>query len=283
MTFANFFFDKLPLYFWRNDSYKDSNDRGLLERYLQIFGLEVDNNIKPLADNYLDIIDPSTVTAKHLSHLAYSLGNPPDMFQSNPAQYAKLLQHIVTLYKIKGTIESYKLFFSLMGFTVFIIEYPEEVETKFDSGCLLDEGYKFDMGCPTCSEYSLVISQLLSNPNNICQIPTFITLNQTMITLITEVIKFIEPINAELRDLISGGLVCEIISHCYEEDITLEIIDSNAEDNLVIMDDSEIMDNPVVISTVTLNTITCTSQLPIPIQIVGGEFDDSFTNLTDFR
>jgi len=282
MTFKNFLFDQLPLYFLRNDSYKDSQGRGLLERYLEIFGLEIDNKIKPLADNYLDIIDPTTVTAKHLSHLAYSLGNPPDMFQNNPAQYAKLLEHIVSLYKIKGTIESYQLFFFLMGFTVTIIEFPEDVSAQFDIGHIEDDIRIFDSGCPGCSDYSLTINQLLGGATGGCQAPLFATLNQTIVDLILEVVKFIEPINARLVGLISGGLVCEEVSFCYEEDVNLFIIDPNALDDALILDDAEIMDDPSILSTTTINQITCTVNLPIPPPVYA-EFDDSFKNLTEFN
>lgn len=282
MVLKNFIFDKLPLYYLQNDSYKDSNNRGLLERFLEIFGIEIDDEISPLIDHYLDLIDPLNVPNKHISNLAYSVGNPPDMFQNNPDQYKKLLQFIVTLYKIKGTIESYKLFFNIMGFNVTIIEYPEEVEARFDSGNDLDTTYKFDTGCPTCSDYSLIINSLLSNPNNLCYVPTFAILNQTIISLITQVVKFLEPINAHLRDLINGGLVCEGISYCYQEDIDLKIIDSNTFDNGDILDNSELMDNPSVISTTSISQITCTSNLPINNPTYAA-FDDSFTNATEFE
>lgn len=281
-SFQTFFFDKLPLYFLQNDTYKDQNGRGLLERYLEIFGLELENKIKPLADDYLDIIDPSTVTAKHLSHLAYSLGNPPDMFQNNPTQYAKLLQHVVSIYKIKGTAQSYKLFFSLMGFNVSIIEHPEPVPTLFDDVFILDDGFKFDMGCPTCSDYSLVINNLLANSANICMTPSFTTLNQTMLDLIIEVVKFLEPINAHLIEIINGGLVCEAVSHCYQEDINLYIIDPTALDDGDTFDNSEILDSSSVLSTTTISHLTCTINLPVP-PTQYASFDDSFKNATEFE
>jgi len=277
--FKNFFFDQLPLYFLRNDSYKDSSGRGLLERYLEIFGLEVDEKIKPLIDNYLNIIDPLTVTPKHLYHLAYSLGNPPDIFK-DPARYAKLLSYIVTIYKIKGTRESYRLFFALMGFNVTLIEHPY-IEGYLDSGFTLDNGLTFDTACPTCSEYSLIITTLL-NPGAVspCVQSQFTTLNQTTINLISAVVKFLEPINAKLRDLVNGGLVCEYVSFCYEDNVTLILVDGNSYDSSVILDDLNIMDNSNVVSTINIINLTCTISLP-PAPVFGS-FNEDFTIDTEY-
>ena len=52
--FKTYLFDKLPGFFKREDTFKDGNDEGLLERYLKIFGEELDENVSDDIDNYLD-------------------------------------------------------------------------------------------------------------------------------------------------------------------------------------------------------------------------------------
>src|SRR6478736_1028349 len=102
--FKDWFFNKLPNYYHINDSYKDANDKGLLQRYLENIGEDIDDNILPFIDNLLDIIDPTkqaNTGYKFLNTLAYTVGSPPDIFLGDPAQaekYAKLINHIVSIY-----------------------------------------------------------------------------------------------------------------------------------------------------------------------------------------
>lgn len=157
MIFNTLFWDKLPLYFAESDTYKDGNNRGLLERYLQIFGLELDESIKPYILNYLNQVDPNTANSESLSHIAYTLGSPLDIFANDTKQFAQLLLNITTLYKIKGTIRSYELFFKLLGLDVKVVEHFDNVEVYYDSGFVYDADIEifYDSICDTCSEYSL--------------------------------------------------------------------------------------------------------------------------------
>ena len=48
-----FFFDKFPSWYKRNDTYKDNNDEGLLERFLKLFGTYV-YDIEDYIDNWIN-------------------------------------------------------------------------------------------------------------------------------------------------------------------------------------------------------------------------------------
>jgi phage tail-like protein len=202
VQFKTFIFERLPYYFKSEDTYKDINNEGLLERYLSIFGSHLDEDLIPDITCYLNILDASICEEKFLTHISDSLGNPPDVFQTE-AEYRNLLLYIVSMYKIKGTRDSYELFFSILGFDVLITEiapiitdgitsrYDSDTITRYDSGSTLDT---YDLGeCEPCSGYDVELTPKQGSN---------ITLDQSMINKINEVIKFNEPINAKLRNLV---------------------------------------------------------------------------------
>jgi hypothetical protein len=244
MNFANFFFKQLPSFFKRNDTYKDSSGKGLLERYLEIFGEELDAEVVPLIENYIKNVNPEEVIPKYLTHLAYTVGNPPDLL-GDPNKYAKLLKHILTYYKVKGTKKGYEIFFALLGWNVTVIELPP-LAYRFDVGLNLDGNNKwatFDSACPKCSDYELIIWPY----NADCSIPEIPPIDLALIQLLYSIIYFNEPINATLVAFIMGASVCEEAKFCIEERVAISInrftkFDLNPVlelDNLQTMDTSE--------------------------------------------
>ncbi|MAO08033.1 MAG: hypothetical protein CL596_04900 [Alteromonas sp.] len=192
-SFKNWFFDLLPRYFKENDSYKNPQGHGLLERYLTIFGEDLDYNVIPKIELYLDIIDASICDEKYLIHLSDSLGNPPDVFKDTEI-YRNLLQYIVTFYKIKGTIKSYKLFFAILGFDVEVEELPHQDDDVFyDSGAIYDTGQEWHTydrnSCLICYNYNINIWP--SNNRDLI-------ISSDTLEKLREVIKFNEPLNARL-------------------------------------------------------------------------------------
>ena len=104
-AFQTFIQDRLPDYFRRNDTYVDENGDGLLLRYLSIFGDELDQEVIPTIECYLNIIDAQNCDAQYLTHISDVLGNPPDIFGDDD-MYRNLLSYICSVYKIKGTKKS---------------------------------------------------------------------------------------------------------------------------------------------------------------------------------
>ena len=198
-TSEPWFFKFLPPYFKMNDTYKDAQGQGLLERYLSAFDPEVLLETFPNINKYLDIIDVRTCAPKFLTHISDVLGNPPDIFDDED-KYRNLLAYIVSVYKIKGSIESYELFFDILGFDIELEEIP-----LFNQNSVYDNEGIFDSdefesiydknGCPSCSYYDLTL--YYKDVNNF-------TINQEMINNIREAITFNEPINAKLRRLTIG-------------------------------------------------------------------------------
>ena len=120
IDFEDKIFGSLPIYFKREDTNKDVNNKGTFERYLSIFSDYLNDTLFPEATDYLDIVDAQVSPSKFLTHLSDVLGNPPDIFEDE-ARYRKILEFATTIYKIKGTIESYEFFFAILGYNVTII------------------------------------------------------------------------------------------------------------------------------------------------------------------
>lgn len=266
-NFQNFFFGQLPVYYKIKDTYKDANDRGLLERYLEIFGLELNEDIIPLVDDYLNIVDPLNLPdPKYLTTLGYTLGSPPDLLVGQPDSYAKLLAYIINIYKIKGTARSYELLFSLLGFNVTIIELPPDVPLFMDEGNIMDDDLLMDILCPSCSEYEVIVSPLLTDPTLSCQAPTYATVDNTILAQFIRIIEFLQPINAQLAGLVNGGLLCEVVDLCIHNEVQITTINLTTFDISLILDDSETMDTETTVLTTPFN-FDCTGPLnAIPIQ-----------------
>jgi len=204
VNFKTLLFEKLPYYYKSEDTYKDIYGKGLLERYLSIFGDYIDTDMVPDIEAYIALLDVTICDEKFLTHISNSLGNPPDIFKE-AIGYRSLLQYIVNVYKIKGTEEAYRLYFSILGYDIILTEVTPpgfgaivSLENRYDSNDLLvyDDvvGFEYDFGqCETCSEYDL---ELTPKPSNTTIV------DDALLLRINETIKFNEPINAILRNLI---------------------------------------------------------------------------------
>ena len=266
VSFKKFLYDQFPVFIKRDDTLKDLTGKGLFERYFDIFGEEIDDVIFPEADQYLDIIDITINDSKFINHVSDTLGRPPDIFQDEDI-YRKLLVFIVTVYKVKGNIDSYQLFFSLLGFNVSIIEHFQK-DIKYDVGLLYDFNPDGDVlhdnDCPSCTDYSLVFSSVNDDPT----IPIINSIDEPTLNLLRQVIFFNEPINARLRALIQGGNIEEPVGLCVGETINMILNIGNKHDNGILYDDNNNHDQNLILSTVTVLDGNCNIPVP-PYQGIG--------------
>ena len=201
-TKPNILFGKLPHYFKVNDTYKDGSGYGLLERYLEVFCNEVDNNISPYIDNIGLIVDsellsnlPNTNKEDLLIHIADIFGNPPSI--GSDEQYKVLLRHIWDIIQSKGTTKSLSLYLAIYGYKIYSInESGVSVERydKLPTSAIYDGDTHYDDGFVFYSDYDLVITDLPgTGPKN----PT-----SEWLDLLKEAItQFISPIFAQLNSL----------------------------------------------------------------------------------
>jgi phage tail-like protein len=213
INFKDFIVSKLPRYFIREDSYKDNEDKGLLERYMALFGENIDDTMASEIEEYLNILDSSICEEKFLNHISDVLGNPPDVF-NNEEQYRNLLSYIVSVYKIKGTKRAYELFFSILGFNITITELPLLVpSSNYDNDADYDSDVTVDLYdqniCQPCSFYTIAFYYKDNNEE---------VLEANTLNLLRAAIDFNEPINAKLK---SFALVLNI-SDSFSIDISEE-------------------------------------------------------------
>jgi hypothetical protein len=198
----NYLFSLLPQYFKENDSYKDGNNEGLLERYLEIFCAEVDSQVAPYIDNAHYLFDAENLGSlsgdnpdKFLDYLSSLFGNPP--YMGTDLQYKALIKHIVWILKTKGTFASVELFLNLLGYT--ISSYTEETfpdiiydatptVLEYDDSLVYDDLYRF------YSDWDLIITDL---PGTGPKSPT----SEWLTKLKLAIQKFLCPIFATLNSV----------------------------------------------------------------------------------
>jgi len=226
--FKDWIFTRFPYFYSQLDTYKDSNGKGLFERYMSVFGDELDQEIVPKIEEVLNLVDAQITPDRFLTPLSKSLGSPPDVSLS-PEQYRNLLSFIVDFYKIKGTIKAYELFFYFMGFSV-TIEEINTSEILYDEPTILYDSQfhdtilqvRYDERCFTCSYYTIDFVSI--DPGNI-------TLTPEVVDKLALAIDFNEPINAILLSYTYGISFSELVTTCITEKITIQAVENRYYDN----------------------------------------------------
>lgn len=190
----DYLFKLLPDYFKQNDSYKNNFNKGILERYMDIFGNELDAWVVPYIECVMDINNPQVAQEKFLDHISDSWGSPSDLFLSTD-RYRNQLKTILSLHKSKGTLGQVTNMFYLFGYDLVIERIPtDSTYYYYDTEANYDEGGVYDtFGCLPCWRYTATIEQ---NSNHDASSPdaTDNTIFEKLKSLLTEE----QPINAEL-------------------------------------------------------------------------------------
>ena len=165
---SNFLFDKLSSYFKENDSYQGTNvpgyeGDGIVERFLETFCLELDNEFSPYIDALGYLFDatglgniPGTNPDRFLIHIADSWGNPPSI--SDNGGYKLLLRYLIYILRKRGTLEGLNLYLRLMGYKVKTISSSPYDTIKYDDGSKYDDGWAFDVKNMFYHDVSIVIT-----------------------------------------------------------------------------------------------------------------------------
>lgn len=199
INITNFFWENLPEGIKERDTYKDDDNRGVLERYLSIFGIELQQEAVPKLENLINELDPETASDIFLSEIAYMVARPKDILE-DIGIYRTVLIQIISLYKIKGTTKSYQLFFNLLGMNATLEEHfpPPNV---YDGDLIYDDdsgdAQKYDQTeCEVgCIEYTINYS---NQPGKTIAPLT----GQLRINVIDILEEFLQPIDCKMRDLI---------------------------------------------------------------------------------
>lgn len=157
-----------------NDSYKDTNNKGILERFVEICGDYLDTDVIPQIDNQLDLLDFDKCPEEFLVYWWEYFGYIPYAYQvlnqtaENPFPYPNantrdVLKYAISLYKIRCT----NLFYEVLGkfynvrfelipqnFTELAEPYP-----KYDKAHVrFDQTYQYDKNnCLECLKFKVKI------------------------------------------------------------------------------------------------------------------------------
>ena len=171
--------DKLFGMFFTNyhkeyDSYKDSNQKGLLERFVEVCGEYLDEEVNPLIDNHLKILDfdncPEEVLVywwEYFGSIPYAyqvLNQSSEVIEPYPnANTRDVLKYAMSLYKIRCTDRFYQVLgkFYNVVFEFIPLNFSElsEPYSKYDKTKVkFDSSYSFDKNnCLECLKLKVII------------------------------------------------------------------------------------------------------------------------------
>lgn len=188
-------------YFKRVDTYKDSQGKGIFERYLEIFEGEIAGEIIPAMDNILNVHEAMTTPKRFLLVISEKFGNPPNLLAAttNAQELFNrgILAHYVNLRKLKGTPLGIKMIFAYLGY---VVEVTEELEEEFTYDSVnvggfphtYDNGHNYDSEIPDFGTYDVVI--LHAHPNAL-------PVDQDLLGKIYPIIRWMEPIDMRLNKI----------------------------------------------------------------------------------
>ena len=192
----DFLFKLLPYYFKNNDTYKDQFGRGFLEKYMDLFGDELDMNVIPYVECIMNINDPNITQEKFIDTISESLGSPQRVYL-NEIKFRNLLKYIIPMYKIKGKLAYLENLFYLIGLEIVITKIPQDGTFNYYDldNSKYDSGGRYDLlRCLPCFYYDAEI-----NPNSngvLIDIG-----NAEVLEKLRAIIEYNHPINSKLINL----------------------------------------------------------------------------------
>lgn len=172
-----------PSFFQEQDSYKDSDPasegRGLLQRFIELQGRYLDEEIVPLIDNFVDSLrDVDLVDKDLLPYLEEEVGVDLFIADDIPTR-RRVLKLFMLIASLKGTKLGYTIAIKAMNFPNLII-YSVDVETYFDNPLP-------QAGCNRCVEYDVVVDASLR------------VIDPSVVDTLFAIARYNEPIDCKLR------------------------------------------------------------------------------------
>lgn len=147
-NFKEYIFNRLfPAYYKKNDTYKDENGQGILERFIGVCSQYLDNKVMgdqedlPGLHNIWDIIDIDKTPEQFLNYFWEYFGMIPyaNLESKNnseldlpKADIRRALKYAVSLYKIRGTQLFYTILGRLYGVEITISQEVKDIDRYGD-------------------------------------------------------------------------------------------------------------------------------------------------------
>lgn len=190
-------FERLPHYFKSNDTYKNAEGKGILQRYLQViedYLMGIFDQLAKVWGNQGTIVNPQETEDQYLPYIADYYGNPPYINEEPDYMYKSMLRHIVTIYHWRGTGHFFEVLFKYYGLTIYMNEVfddtlnyvPRYDRTESNTPLVFDdEGTHYDVSdeCLNCSGANVYIKTLIST-------------DAKMVDRVLKILDLYRPINA---------------------------------------------------------------------------------------
>ena len=207
----NWFMSSLPSGFKDNDSYKDENGAGLLERLTDVICEELDDEVLPKLEGAKYLTSPMDITkipgANYeglLNYIGWLWGSVPLITFQDLELYQRYLGYAIWIHKNRGNITAINMFLSLFGMEV-NLENPQNYQSYrvgayrydndqyYDSDIIYDFNAEWgDMGCTDCAKEYIVITMVPGG-----NIKFY---NKEFLDHLTKVLEnYLVPINVELE------------------------------------------------------------------------------------
>jgi hypothetical protein len=197
----------IPSYILEKDSYKDVDGKGFVERYLEIFGQELDDNtLASLEDYEISTIDVNLTAEKFLDYYEDLQGDIKN-FGTDTAARRSIIKYIISIYSIKGTKESIKQILATRGYKVNTITEHDPVEYRYDgAGVNYDDPLvKYDEVCQGCSEITIDMDKNYVEAITVAEL-----------VVIDQLLDLVLPIDTTIRDItINGDSIFTLIKAVY--------------------------------------------------------------------
>lgn len=181
------------------DTFKDVNGKGISERYHEALGEGYDDDVSDLMDNFIDrTMVPKQMASQLIPLMEWMLGSPVVVTDA-VAMRRRIIQFSQQIYNIKSTALSYEILLRMLGFaTVTIQEFV--ITSGFDSDFTFDEESRvFDGSDKNCTEYTVSLTGV-------------IIITDAVNAAVFRIIEFLEPVNADLREVLYNGAPIEPVS-----------------------------------------------------------------------
>lgn len=151
--FRDYIFKNLFDYYYKaNDTYQDSEGKGILERFIEVCSSYFDNEVMPDIDNFMDCLDVDKANPIFLNYLWEYFGFIPYSYgvitkgepytEENLERWLKedrgfptadcrsMLRYAISLYKIRGTKKFYEILGKFYGVTFILTEVDEDTKQR---------------------------------------------------------------------------------------------------------------------------------------------------------
>lgn len=179
----------------REDTYIDANVRGVFENFNRLLAHDLDSLVANV-DGYIDnLLFYRSLQDRYIALYLEAKGCYLDTTLYDNAHLRALIRVLTQLNNIRGTTPSYVVMFRWLGFESVVIEEDFHFYA-FDSPLELDSSSRPHLDsrnrCRTCTPYDIHLTGTLD-------------LTPSLYAQIMDVLKYIEPINAQLRTITYNG------------------------------------------------------------------------------